>query len=94
MRSALYALIVSASLAGTAPASDGASSPEALVKQVLAGLEARDEKTLHELVISEAEFKKYGWPHLQGTLPSISRVGADQYFVTYMKASDGVSPTG
>ena len=88
MRSALYALIVSASLAGAAPASDGASSPEALVKQVLAGLEVRDEKTLHELVITEAEFKKYVWPHLQGTLPSIGRVGADQYFVTYMKASD------
>ena len=93
-RSAVYAFIVCASLAGTAPASDGASSPEALVKQVLVGLEARDEKTLRELVITEAEFKKYVWPHLQGTLPSIGRVGADQYFVTYMKATTRVSPTG
>lgn len=88
MRSALYALIASASLAGAAPVSTGASSPEALVKQVLTGLEARDEKALHELVITESEFKKYVWPHLQGTLSSIGRVRADQYFVTYMKASD------
>jgi hypothetical protein len=88
MRSALYALIVSASLAGAASVSTGASSPEALLKQVLVGLEARDEKSLQELVITEEEFKKYVWPHLQGTLSSIGRVRADQYFVTYMKASD------
>ena len=88
MRSAVYALVVSANLAGAAQTAGGSSSPETLVKQVLVELEAKDEKGLHELVITEAEFKKYVWPHLQGTLPSIGNVRAADYFTTYMKASD------
>ncbi len=84
LRMALYALIMSASLARAGEP----DSLESLVKQVLAGLETRDEKALHELVITEAEFKKYVWPYLQGNLNSIGHVKADQYFKTYAKASD------
>lgn len=84
LRTALSALIVSANLASAGQA----DSLESLVKQVLTGLETRDEKALHELVITEAEFKKYVWPHLQGNVNSIGHVRADQYFITYSKASD------
>jgi hypothetical protein len=83
IRTALAILVLSS----TASAADvaTASSPENLVKQVLAGLETKDEQALKRLVVSQTEFRKYVWPTLAA---SVGNVTAEKYFVTYMQTND------
>jgi hypothetical protein len=58
----------------------GASSAEELFKQVLVGLEARDEQRLKQFVVNEAEFKKYLWPMLETGVTSVRKVKSEEYF--------------
>jgi hypothetical protein len=78
-------------MAGLTPAAEtggGASSPENLVKQVLSGLETKDEQSLKQLIISSTEFKKYIWPTLATAASNGGKVKVESYYVTYMKTSD------
>jgi hypothetical protein len=51
---------------GIAATSQGPSTADELIKQVLAGLEAKDQSALARLTISEAEYRTYIWPKISG----------------------------
>src|SRR5689334_16860384 len=50
-------------IAGTA---QGTSTADELIKQVLGGLEVKDQSALARLTISEAEYRTYSWPKISG----------------------------
>ena len=64
----------------------GAPSQEELVRQVVAAIEAKDEKTLEQLAISKKEFKKYVWPTVAGRV-SGSNMNAERFHTIYVKSS-------
>jgi len=71
----LFMLVIVAGMAATSllAQADGAASPEALLKQVFAALEQKDNAALERLAISPDEFKKFVWPSVTapptGTTP-------------------------
>ena len=87
-RITLLGLLLVARIAHGADAGHGASSPEGLVQQVLAGLEARDEQQLKQLVITQAEFMKYVWPTAAATVSNGGMTNAAQYYKVYRQSSD------
>lgn len=75
-------------VAGSLTAAEAPSSAEDLMRQVLIGLESRNEEGLRQLLVSREEFKKYIWPTLGGKLSNIRKITAEEYFDTYRKGSD------
>ncbi len=85
----LTRLLIVASMATVsifAQNSDGAESPEALMKQVFAALEHKDSAALQQLTITPEEFKKFVWPSFN---PPPTGTNAEKYYKLY-SASNGV----
>jgi hypothetical protein len=69
----------------------GTPSQEELIKRVLSGIEAKDEKALEHLTISKDEFKKYVWPVIASRV-SGSNTTAENFYDIYARSS-GVGVT-
>ena len=63
-----------------------ADSQEALLKDVLAGIEAKDGQALERLTISKDDFRKHVWPSIAARVSS-SNMNADSFYTMYLKSS-------
>ncbi len=73
-------------LPGLACAQATAKDPEALARQVLVALTAKDQQALESLRIDQSEFKKYIWPTVAGRVAS-GQVNADTFYTVYSRSS-------
>jgi len=65
----LCAITLGTACSGREPLGQAAASPDALGKAVLAALEHGDETTLHDLAVTEQEFREHVWPDLPAARP-------------------------
>ncbi len=62
-------LLAAAACHAPPPLTGGAESPDALARQVLAGVARADRGALERLALDEREFRDHVWPHLPASRP-------------------------